>query len=245
MSPTDHDDDEQHAGTGEVPEPVEERARPQERMVPQEAKSFRDPGANRRAVDLALLLERRAHGEQREDREGVRRGVGEERNGAAEPEERPAERRPREVDRRPARLLGAGGRRQLAPRHDRTQGPRRRGAEGDGSRPLDEGDDRDLPERDPVEQDRGDEASDRHDAHAVGRDHHVLAVPAIRRYARRQAEERVGNQPRETDEARSGRRVRHREHEPRVRHSTSPRNGSIDSHMRGRLAIRCVPTMAL
>ena len=89
--------------------------------------------------------------------------------------------------------------------------------EEDGARALDERDDRDVPERDLVEQDQGRERRDRHRADAVGGDHDPLAVPAVDRDAREQPEDGVRKEPGEADEAGLGRRVRHREHEQRIR----------------------------
>jgi hypothetical protein len=143
-------------------------------------------------------------------------GVGEERDGAPETEQPAAERGPGDADGRHARLLGAGGARQLDRGNDRAQRASRGGSEERRADALDEGHDRDPPERDSVEQGRGREPGDRERPHAVGRDHHQLAVVAVGRDPREQAEERERHNPRERDEAGLRRRLRQRQHEQRV-----------------------------
>ena len=153
------DDHEQDARDREVAEAVEERARAQERPAPEKAESLHDLRPQAGGVDLALLLERRPHQHEREERERVGDGVEEERHGTAEREERAAERRPGEHHRRAARPDDAHGRRQLLPRDDGAERSGVRGVEEDGARALDEGDDHDLPERHPVEEDRRGQSS--------------------------------------------------------------------------------------
>ena len=102
------------------------------------------------AVDLARLLERRAHRAERQDRERIRHRVGEKRDGATEAEERAAERRPgKQDDRRRAPVCAPTAAGSWRARHDRAQCSGRRCAEEDGARPFDERDERDLPERRP------------------------------------------------------------------------------------------------
>jgi hypothetical protein len=87
------------------------------------------------------------------------------------------------------------------------------GREEGGAGPFDEGDQRDRPERGPVEQDRRGEAADREDPDAIGRDHQPLAVVAVGRSTGGQCEQ--GNRERagEGDDAGLRRRLGHREHE--------------------------------
>ena len=94
---------EQDARDREVAEAVEERAGAQERPVPEKAEPLRDLRPQARGVDLTLLLERRPHQREREERERVGDGVEEERHGAAEREERASERRPGEHHHRRSR----------------------------------------------------------------------------------------------------------------------------------------------
>ena len=100
-----------------------------------------EPRAQRGAVGLALLLERRPHREQRDGRERVGERVDGERERAGDPEERAAERRADEPDGRQPPDLGRRRRGQLAPRHDRAQGADLRRREHRGGRALDERDD--------------------------------------------------------------------------------------------------------
>jgi hypothetical protein len=75
--------------------------------------------------------------------------------------------------------LHAESSRQVASRHDCPQRSCLRRDEEGGPGALDEGDERDVPERDLIEQDRRGQARERDSAHAVGQDHDPLAVPAI------------------------------------------------------------------
>ena len=211
------DDHEQDARDREVAEAVEERAGAQERPAPEKAESLHDLRSQTGGVDLTLLLERRPHQREREERERVGDGVEDERHGTAEREERPAERRPGEHHRRAARPDDAHGCRQLLPRHDGAERSGVSGVEEDGARALDEGDDHDLPERHAVEEDRRGQSRDRERSHPVGRDHQPLAVPAVGRDACRQAEEAVREEPGEADDPGLRRRVGDREDEQRIR----------------------------
>ena len=63
------------------------------------------------------------------------------------------------------------------------------GGEEGSSGSFDEGDERNRPEGDPIEQDRRGKTPNREDTDAVGRDHQPLAIPAVRRKAGRQCEQ--------------------------------------------------------
>ena len=211
------DHDEQDGGDREVAEAVEKRARAQERLAPEEPEALHDLRTEAGRVDLALLLERRSHQHEREERERVRDGVEQERHRAADCEERAAERWPGEHHRRRPGADHAHCRRQLSPRDDGAERSGVGDVEEDRARALDEGDGRYLPERHTIDQDRRGQARDRQRADPVGRDHQALAVPAIGRDPCRQAEDGVRNEPGESDEPGLGRGVGHREHEQRIR----------------------------
>ena len=162
-------------------EPVEERAGAQERLAPEEAEALGDLRAQRRAVGLTLLLERRPHREQRDVEKAYE--IASKRNGSAraEPEERAAERRPAELHRRLARP----SRRPRRPGSWRAGTTARRAPacaapKNVDAGPLDERDDRDRPERD-VGRARSSRRGTAIATHAdgVGGDHQVLAVPAV------------------------------------------------------------------
>ena len=68
-----------------------------------------------------------------------------------------------------------------------------------------------------MEQDHRGEAPDRHNPDAVGGDHQAPAIPAVGGNAGQDAEEWIGHDPRERDGADLRRRMRHRQHEERVR----------------------------
>ena len=101
-----------------VGEAVEKRARPQERLRPQEAEALGDLGPERRSVELAFLLERSSHRKQGKGRAGVGDRVEEEGKRPAESEEHAAERWTADLDHRLSRDLGAHRVGQLARRHD-------------------------------------------------------------------------------------------------------------------------------
>src|SRR5215216_5358444 len=155
----------------------------------------RNPSASRERSDErsgSRLLERRPHGQHRDGREGVGDGVDQERERPGEPEQRPAERRAGQPDRGQPARLGARGPWQLARRHHGAERPGLRGREQGGADAIDEGDQRDRPEAEPVGQDGGGEAADREHADAVGGDHQPPAVPAVGHHAGGQREQRQG-----------------------------------------------------
>ena len=152
----DDHDDEQHAGADEVAQPVEERRRADERLVPQEADALGHARAERRAVDRPGLLERRPHPEQRRRRR-TRTTPRRARNGTARPRPNnaPPSGGPAMTTAATRDLLDARGVGQLRRWDDGTQRAGRGGPEEGRARSLDEADGEDLPERHAVEQDRG------------------------------------------------------------------------------------------
>ncbi len=162
-----------------------------------------------------LLLERGPHREQRESRERIRNRVDEERKRPGEPEERASERRSCEPHHCLPARFGSRGCRELARRHNRTQGAGLSTEEQGGAAAFDERNGHDFPEGDAVEQDRRGEARDREHAHGVGRDHQPSAAPAVGRQSGGQCEKHRWKAARERDDAGLGGRVRDREHEPR------------------------------
>ena len=139
--------EELHPGRREVARGDHQHRRPQERDVREEGETFRELRAERRLVLLALLLEARAHAEERRRREDVGDGVDEERDRAADGEEGAADGRSTEPDDRGARLRHARGIGELCERHDRAERAAHAGAEEDGCRRVDERDDDDRPVR--------------------------------------------------------------------------------------------------
>jgi hypothetical protein len=86
---------------------------------------------------------------------------------------------PTEVGALDPRLILRDCSRQLLLGDDLRQRRRLRKAEEDEQRSLDEGDDDDLPEREPVERQRDREAPQRQGPPGVRDDHHALSVPAV------------------------------------------------------------------
>ena len=203
-------------GADEVGQPEQERAGPQEPVAPDEAGALGEPRAQRRAVGLALLLERRPHGQQGQAREGVGDDVDQERQRPGEPEQRPPERRAGQPDHRQPARTGTGGARQLPHRHDGPQGAGLRGQEHRRAAALDKGDQRDHPEGEPVRHDRHDQDPDREHADGVGPDHQPPAVPAVGDHTGRQRQHRRGQRAGERHNPRLGRRPRQGQHEQRV-----------------------------
>ena len=213
----DDDDGQEEAREREVAESPEERAGAQERVAPQEAHAVGDPGAQRRPVDRPRVLERRPHQGQRRDRAQVRDGVDGERHGPPDAEQRAAHRRPGQPHHGGSRLLHARGRGQLRCRNDGAQRAGRSRVEEGRAGALDERHDDDLPERQPVERDRGGQAADRQEADEVGADHDRLAVPAVGRDAGDEGEHRGRQHPRERGDAGLDGRAGDGEHQQRVR----------------------------
>ena len=171
-------------------------------MLPEPAKPFADLRADRRRVTLPRLLERRSDREQRDDRERVRGHVDGERQDAGEAEERAACSRPDERDRRVPRLLDGGRVGKLRRRNDRSERSYLRDVEEDEAGALDECDDGDLRERQPLEGQRDDEPADRNDANVIRDEHHCTAVPPIGGDPRERHEKAVWEEPCEGDDAR-------------------------------------------
>ena len=176
----DHDDGERDAGEDEVREREDQRNGPQEWVLPEEPEALRDLCADARNMRFALLLEGRAHREQRADREDVRDQVGDERECAGYAEQRSAERRTCESYGRLTCLQRARGRRHLWGWHDCAHRAGRGDAEERSCGPFDERHSRDEPERQRVCQNRRGEPADSHGLYDVGDDHHALAIPTVR-----------------------------------------------------------------
>jgi len=221
----DHHHGQHQAGEHEVREREDQRNSPQERMPPQEAETLGDLRADACGVGVVLLLKRRAHRDQRPDREDVRDRVDDEGERAGDTEERAAERRSGESHDRHARLHGARGRGHLAWWHDRAHRAVRRDAEERRSGSFHECHAGDEPDRKAAVQDRGGERRDRNRLHDVGGEHHALAVPAVRGNAREQAEHRRREKIREADDPGLRRRVGEREHEQRIGNRSRLRPG--------------------
>ena len=202
----------------EVGEREENGATPQKGLSPEPAESLDELRPQAPFGNCHLLLERDPDRDHRREREHVRDGVEEERERASEAEQEPAQGRPDEDRRVDApRLLGGGCGRDLLLGNDRPERADLGDVEEGERGPVDERHGEDERERRIPAGDRRDQAPEREGAHDVRHDHHPLAVPAIRDQAGGKDEQRVREDPGEGDEARLGRRVRHREHEQRVR----------------------------
>ena len=211
------DEEEVERVPAEVGEREEDGATPQERLSPEPAESLDELRPQAPFGNCHLLLERRPDRDHRDEREHVRDGVEEERERASKAEQEAAQRRAREDHGGEPRLLGGGCGRELLLGNDRSERPDLGDVEEGERRPVDERHDEDQRERRIPARDRRDQAPERERAHDVRHDHHPLAVPAIRDQPGGKDEQRVREDPREGDETRLGRRVRHREHEQRVR----------------------------
>ena len=143
----DDDQDEDHPRDREVPEPVEERARTQERLPPEEPEALARP-ARASTQGRAPAAPERASASARATGTRTRRErVDDERERTRDPEERAAERRPEQLHGRAASLDRADRGRKLRARHDRLQRARLGGAEDDRPHALDERCEQDQPER--------------------------------------------------------------------------------------------------
>ena len=114
--------------------------------------------------------------------------------------------------------------------HDRAQGAGLGRAEQHGPGALHEGGEHDRPEDGPVEQDQRREAADGNDPDSVGGDHQPPAVPAVRRKAGRQREQRRREESGEGDQTSLRGRVGYRQDEQRVRD-----RGRLCAHVREQL----------
>src|ERR1019366_5038244 len=88
----DHDDGQQHPGTDEIGEAVQEGSGAQEWLAPQELEALTELRAHGRRAWLAGFLKRGSHQDERNYRENIGRRISEERNAAADPECRTPER---------------------------------------------------------------------------------------------------------------------------------------------------------
>ena len=148
-------------------------------MPPQEAEALGDTAAQRGRVALAFLLERGAHGQERNGGCQIGAGVDEEGKGPAQAEQRPAQGRPGQLHRgRPPRLRGGRGR-QLGGRHDAPEGAALGRGEHRRAASLHEGDQGDGPQGDVMGQDGRAQGGQGGEAEPVGADHQPSARPAV------------------------------------------------------------------
>jgi hypothetical protein len=197
----------------EIGRPDQQGDAAQEPLPPQPGDPLQDLGAQPGPRPLAPLLELRAHQQQGGERHRVGDGVEGERQELADPEQQAAERLAGEVGALVPRLVLGDGLGELRLGDHVGQRCRLGELEEDVQAPLDEGDQRDLEQRQPVQRQGDGDAAQRQGAAAVGGEHHPLAVPAVDQRSRGQVQQQERQGLREADHPSLGRRAGQGQHQ--------------------------------